>query len=114
MRTSRSSVALPIPVRRALRKLGRDMKDARRRRRIPVAIMAQRAFISRTTLVKIEKGDPGVAMGIYATALFVLGMAERLAEIVDAKTDTVGLRLEEEHLPQRIRGTRKPKRPTGK
>src|SRR5450756_1860051 len=75
MRTSRSSVVLPIPVRRALRKLGHDIRDARRRRRIPVAIAAQRASISRTTLVKIEKGDPGVAIGSYATVLFVIGMA---------------------------------------
>jgi hypothetical protein len=56
MRTSRSSVILPLPVRHALRKLGRDIRDARRRRRIPAAIAAQRASISRTTLVKIEKG----------------------------------------------------------
>ena len=110
MRTSRASVALPIPVRHALRKLGGDIKDARRRRRIPVAIVAQRASISRTTLVKIEKGDPGVAMGIYATVLFVIGMVERLADIADPKNDAVGLQLEEEHLPQRIRGPQKPQR----
>ena len=112
MRTSRASVALPIPVRHALRKLGRDIRDARRRRRIPVAIVAQRASISRTTLRKLEKGEPGVAMGIYATVLFVMGMAERLANIADPKNDAVGLQLEEEHLPQRIRGARKQKRTT--
>ena len=110
MRTSRSSVVLPIPVRHALRKLGHDLRDARRRRRIPVAIAAQRASISRTTLVKIEKGDSGVAMGIYATVLFVMGISERLADIADPKNDPVGLQLEEEHLPQRIRGARTPPR----
>ena len=109
MRTSRTSVVLPIPVRHALRKLGHDIRDARRRRRIPVAIAAERASISRTTLVKIEKGDPGVAIGIYATVLFVMGMVERLADLADPKDDAVGLQLEEEHLPQRIRGARKPK-----
>src|SRR3972149_11007975 len=102
MRTSRASVALPIPVRRGLRKLGRDIRDARRRRRIPAAIVAQRASISRTTLVKLEKGDPGVAMGIYATVLFVMGMSERLADIADPKNDPVGLQHQEDHLPQRI------------
>lgn len=106
MRTSRASIALPIPVRHALRKLGRDIRDARKRRRIPVAIAAQRASISRTTLVKLEKGDPGVAMGIYATVLFVLGLADRLADIADPKNDPVGRQLEEEQLPQRIRGPR--------
>ncbi len=113
MRTSRSSVVLPIPVRHALRKLGHDLRDARRRRRISVAIAAQRASISRTTLVKIEKGDPGVATGLYATVLFVMGMVERLADLADPKNDTVGLQLEEEHLPQRIRSARKQKRTRG-
>src|ERR1700736_2953727 len=112
MRTSRSSVVVPIPVKRALRKLGRDIRDARRRRRIPTAIVAQRASISRTTLVKIERGDPGVAMGIYATVLFVMGLSERLADIADPKNDPVGLQLEEEHLPQRIRGVRTRQRTT--
>src|SRR6266851_8839195 len=98
MRTSRTSAVLPIPVRHALRKLGHDIRDARRRRRIPVAIAAQRASISRTTLVKIEKGDPGVSIGIYATVLFVMGMVERLADLAAPKNDPVGLQLEEENL----------------
>jgi transcriptional regulator with XRE-family HTH domain len=98
-----SASGAPIPVRRALRKLGHDIRDARRRRRIPVAIMAERASISRMTLNKVEKGEPGVSMGTYATVLFVLGMAERLADLADPKNDTVGLALEEERLPQRIR-----------
>jgi hypothetical protein len=71
--------------------------------------VAKRASISRTTLVKIERGDAGVAMGFYATVLFVMGMVARLADIADPKNDPVGLQLEEEHLPQRIRGPRSPK-----
>jgi hypothetical protein len=109
----RASVALPIPVRRALRKLGRDMRDARRRRRIPVRIAAERASISRMTLLKIEKGEPGVAMGSYATVLFVLGLADRLADIADLRNDLIGLQLEEEHLPKRIRIPRPPKPAAG-
>ena len=38
MKEAQSSPAVPIPVARALRKLGHDIRDARRRRRIPVAI----------------------------------------------------------------------------
>jgi hypothetical protein len=71
--------------------------------------MAERASISRTTLGKVERGDPGVSLGIYATVLFVLGMAERLGDLADVRTDEVGLELEEEHLPQRIRRPRKRK-----
>ena len=68
--------------------------------------MAERAFISRSTLVRVEKGDPGVSMGIYASVLFVLGMADRLGDVMDAARDPVGLSLEEERLPQRIRAAR--------
>ena len=56
--------------------------------------MAERAFISRSTLVRVEKGDPGVSMGIYASVLFVLGMADRLVDLADVAHDPVGLSLE--------------------
>lgn len=105
---------LPIPVARALRKLGHDLKDARRRRRLPMAIVTQRASISEPTLIRIERGDPKVAMGSYATVLFGMGMVDRLADLVDPKNDPVGLQLEEENLPKRIRTARKQRPPKGK
>jgi hypothetical protein len=107
MRTKKPPGMLPIPVTRALRKLGHDIRDARRRRRIPAEIAAARASISRTTLVKIEKGEPGVGIGSYAIVLFVLGLTDRLADLADPRNDAVGLQLEEEHLPQRISRPRK-------
>lgn len=94
---------LPIPVRRALSKLGRDIRDARRRRRIPVAIMAERASMSRTTLNRVEKGEAGVSMGNYVAVLFVLGMLDRLSDLADVRHDEVGLGLDEERLPHRIK-----------
>lgn len=45
-------------------------------------------------------------MGNYARVLFVLGLADRLAELADVRTDTVGLELAEDELPQRIRRPR--------
>ena len=99
-------LTFPIPVGRALRKLGHDIKDARRRRRIPLAIAAQRASISKPTLIRVERGDPGVSIGSYAKVLFVMGMADRLSDLVDPRNDPVGLQLVEENLPQRIRGPR--------
>jgi DNA-binding XRE family transcriptional regulator len=110
MRISRASQTLPIPVGRVLRKLGRDIREARLRRRIPTAIVAQRASISRMTLFKIERGDPGVAMGLYATVLFVLGLSGHLADIAASHRDAAGLQLEAERLPQRIRLARTQKR----
>jgi hypothetical protein len=71
--------------------------------------MAEWASIRRTTLNKIEKGDPGVSLGNYANVLFVLGMAGRLGDMADIRTDAVELELEleEERLPQRIRKPRR-------
>jgi hypothetical protein len=103
MKTSRTSAVLPLPVRRALRKLGSDIRDARLRRRIPVAVAAERASIGRSTLYRVEKGDPNVALGIYATVLFVLGLVDRVGDLADARNDATGLQLEEELLPKRIR-----------
>src|SRR5258707_14282439 len=109
MRKGQLSSRAPVPVTRALRKLGHDIRDARRRRRIPVAILAQRASISRTTLNKLEKGDAGVSLGSYATVLFALGMVDRLADLGDPRNDPVGLQLDEDQLLERIRRSDRPK-----
>ena len=93
----------PFPARRALKKLGQDLRDARKRRRIPMWLAAERAGISRATLDKIEKGDEGVSIGAYAKTLFILGMIQRLSDLVDPKFDELGLDLEAEKLPKRIR-----------
>ena len=98
---------LPIPVIKILHKLGQDINDARRRRRITIELMAERAGLSRATVGKIEKGDPTTSMGGYASVLFVLGMEKRLYDLVDSVHDLVGRRLEDENLPQRVRTPRR-------
>lgn len=103
MRSSPAQNALPLVVRKALRKLGADIQGARKRRRLTMTIVAERAFISRNTLTRVERGDPAVALGIYATVLFVLGLAERVGDLADPLTDSVGLSLEADRLPQRAR-----------
>lgn len=94
---------LPIPVIKALRKMGQDISDARRRRRITMELMSERAEISRSTLAKIEKGDPATSFGNYAAILFSLGMTNRISDLVDANHDLTGRQLEEENLPKRVR-----------
>ena len=94
---------LPLPSVNALRKLGTDIRDARRRRRITMALMAERAGITPDTLKQIEKGNPSTSIGGYASVLFSLGMTDRLRDIADARHDLIGLRLEEERLPKRVR-----------
>jgi len=96
----------PLPVKHALAKLGADIRSARLRRRISTSIMSSRAFITRTTLLKVERGDPGVSLGTYATVLFILGLISRVEHLADARSDEVGLQLEEERLPKRIRHPR--------
>jgi|SRR5580658_1707244 DNA-binding XRE family transcriptional regulator len=94
--------SIPFPVRRALLKLGKEFREARIRRRIPTAVMANRASITRMTPYKIEKGSPSVSIAAYSTVLFILGMIDRFAEIADAKFDEVGRSLSDEQLPKRI------------
>lgn len=94
---------LPLPVLNALRKLGQDICDARRRRRITMKLLAERANISRKTLARIEKGDHATSLGSYASVLFSLGMANKLADLADAKHDLTGRQIEDENLPKRVR-----------
>jgi len=100
----------PFPVRRALKKLGADLREARKKRRIPMKLAAERGSISRTTLTKIEHGEEGVSLGAYAKMIFVLGMIDRLAALLDPMHDQLGLGLEAEHLPKRIRMPRPKKK----
>lgn len=95
--------SLPIPVGRSLRKLGMDVRDARRRRRLPMYLVALRAGISRSTLDKIERGEAGVSIGAYACVLFVLGLIDHLADLADPRFDKFGIEIEMEKLPKRIR-----------
>jgi len=103
MRVSKSQAALPLAARRALKKLGADISVARRRRGINVALLSERAFINRKSLARVERGDAGVSMGIYASVLFALGLVDRLGDLADVAHDPLGRTLAEEQLPKRIR-----------
>jgi transcriptional regulator with XRE-family HTH domain len=92
-----------VAVRRSLRKLGQDIRDARRRRGLPAAVVADRAFTSRPSLKRVEQGDSAVSIGIYAAVLQALGLLDELDQIADPSRDAVGLALATEQLPQRVR-----------
>jgi transcriptional regulator with XRE-family HTH domain len=93
----------PIPVQKALKKLGSDLRMARKRRPIKAATMAERMGVSAPTLRKIENGDPTVQLGHLAQALFVLQMLDGLSDVAASENDEIGQMLEEERLPQRVR-----------
>ncbi len=99
---------LPLPVRRSLSKFGGDLARARRKRRLTIAMMAERMGVGANTYSRLERGDPTVAMGAYAMALFVLGFGAALGDLVDVRRDEVGLQLDEEHLPKRVRVKKSP------
>ncbi len=99
----------PAAVRRALRKLGADIRDARRRRQLPMAVVAQRAFTSRPTLQRVEAGDTSVSIGIYAGVLQALGLLDGLSQIADIGNDSVGQALDSARLPRHVHL----RRPTG-
>ena len=59
---------------RSIRKLGRDIRSARLRRRLPMSLVAERAGISVKTLSSLEKGETGVSIGHVAAVIAALGM----------------------------------------
>jgi len=85
-----------------LRKLGADILDARRRRHLPMAVVAERAFTSRSTLQRIEAGDTNVGIGIYAAVLHALGLLDGLSQVADIRNDSVGRALASADLPKRV------------
>lgn len=94
---------LPISIRSGLKKLGDDLKKARLRRRLKMSVIADRAGISRETLSKIQKGDPGVSMGSYSAVIFAIGLGSDWMRLADIEKDPTGRILDEERIPQRAR-----------
>src|SRR3954468_23244451 len=98
--------SIPLPAQHALRKLGRDLSLARRKRGISTSDMAARLFVSRDTLWRLERGDPSVSFGTVAPAAFILQLHHRLANLAAPGSDELGLSLDERRVPQRIRRRR--------
>ncbi len=95
-------------VQKTLKTLGQNINIARRRRRESQQQFAERMGISSGTLKRLEKGDPGIGIGHLAMAFLALGELHRLDNILDCSTDELGLMIDLEALPKRIRTLRKP------
>ncbi len=106
------SLPIPLPVERAIRKLGNDLALARRRRHVSQESLAIRIGASLSTVKRMEKGDVRVPLHFIARALHVFGELERLASLIDTANDDIGLTLADEQLPQRVRRKTGPT-PTG-
>lgn len=100
---------LPPRVRRSLTKFGADLALARRKRGLTTATMVERLGVSKSTYVRLEKGDPTVSLAAYAMALFVLGFGDAFAELIDPRRDDQGLLLDAERIPRRVRARSAPR-----
>ena len=89
-----------------LQTMGEQIKLARLRRNLTVELVAERAGISRASLWKVEKGDPSVAMGIYAAVLHAMNNMDKDLLLI-AKDDDLGRRMQDLNLITRKRAIRK-------
>lgn len=94
-------------VRRALRALGANLKTARLKRRIGLADFAERIGVSKSTVIRLEKGDEGVSIGTLTMACLVLGELDQISGFLDPGSDHAGLLMEKDALPKRINRPRK-------
>ena len=94
---------LPLYTSEIIFRLGERIRIARKRRRFSSEAMAKKMFISRKTLFRLEKGDPGISLGVFASALWVLGLDKDLLKIADPEKDKVGIFHDRQQLPKRIR-----------
>lgn len=92
-KASAALATLPPAAVHALKKLGEDLAIARSRRRESQRTWAKRLGVSVPTLIRMERGDPGVRMGIFVTALWMIGRADALAGLAAPETDRGALEL---------------------
>ncbi len=91
---------------KTLETMGEQIKLARLRRNLSVELVAERAGVSRTSVWKVEKGDPSVAMGIYASVLHALNNMDNDLLLI-AKDDAMGRKMQDLNLITRKRAKRK-------
>ncbi len=94
---------IPLPVERALARLGENISLARRRRHMSQQMLAERIGASLNTVRRMEQGFAGMALQHVARALQVFGELDKLESLLDTPQDSVGLTLMDEALPQRVR-----------
>ena len=99
------STSLPPIAASALRRLGENIALARARRKESQRTWAERIGVSVPTLIRLEKGDPGVGMGTYASALWLMGRVQALADVAAPESDVAALEadLREAHRRRAVR-----------
>jgi transcriptional regulator with XRE-family HTH domain len=90
-------------VRRALRELTAGVVGWRKLRGLTQAQLADRAGVSRGTVVRLEHGDGGVSVENLARVLRALGVLGELTRALDPYQTDVGRLRADEQLPRRVR-----------
>ncbi len=85
--------------------VGEQIRLARLRRNLSIAQVAERATCSPLTISRVEKGLPTVAIGIYLRILYALQLDDDI--LLLAKEETMGKALQDLHLIQRKRASKK-------
>ena len=88
---SAAITSLPASAVASLRSLGNDLQVARQRRGESLRAWAKRMDVSVPTLVRMEQGDASVGIGVYATALFLVGLHRALGTVAAPEHDTAAL-----------------------
>lgn len=91
---SKALLSMPPAVLVQLQQLGEHLVIARKRRKESRKAWAERIGITEPTLTRMERGDPSVAFGSYATALWLIGRAQALAELAAPELDLGALESE--------------------
>lgn len=94
-----------------LSEMGENIKLARLRRKLSSEQVAERAGISRSTLVSIEKGHDGVSIGNYLSVLNVLGIEKDFLKV--AKDDVLGRKIQDADLITKGRAPKKGRNDNG-
>jgi len=89
----RKKVILFPKDRQIMEQLGEQIRLARKRRKLTTLMVADRAYINRSTLQEIEKGSPSVSMGAYFNTLKVLGLSNDFLKL--AADDELGRKLQD-------------------
>lgn len=93
----------PAPVEEALLRLGRNIRTARLRRKVPQEALARRIGVSRFVVADIEKGKPTTGIAGYIGALWALGLLSHMREVADPDRDEEGKTLERARSPRSAR-----------
>lgn len=93
----------PLPVRRALAEVASSLGAWRKLRGVTQAQLADRAGVSRSTIVRMERGDGGVTLENVLRVLRALGVLEAITRALDPYESDVGRLRADERLPERVR-----------